>query len=163
MMEFSVGDRVMHPKFGAGQITGEMDRELVDGYRHYFVIKVLGSGATAYVPMGTMGELGVRPVMSSDKLDQVLGTLGSVPSDLSSDYKLRQAGVHEKLETRRPVNVAEAVRDLTWHRKRKHLTQRDEALLNHGKELLATEIALVTDREIPNAYELIDAALSAAA
>ncbi len=162
-MEFSVGDRVMHPRFGAGQITGEVDRELVDGYRHYFVIDVLGSGATAYVPISNMDELGVRPVMSADKLDQVLGTLRSLPTALSSDYKLRQAGVHEKLQTRRPVNVAEAVRDLTGHRERKHLTQRDETLLNHGKELLATEIALVTDEPIPDAYELIDAALGAAA
>ncbi len=26
-MEFSVGDKVMHPNFGAGQITGEQHRD----------------------------------------------------------------------------------------------------------------------------------------
>ena len=41
-MGFSVGDKVMHPKFGAGQITGEEHRELVDGFKHYYVIKVVG-------------------------------------------------------------------------------------------------------------------------
>jgi RNA polymerase-interacting CarD/CdnL/TRCF family regulator len=90
-MGFSVGDKVMHPKFGAGQITGEKHRELVDGFKHYYVINVVGTKATAYVPIRKMDELGVRLVMSSGKLTQVLGTLRSVPSTLSNDYKERQA------------------------------------------------------------------------
>jgi RNA polymerase-interacting CarD/CdnL/TRCF family regulator len=38
-MEFSIGDKGMHPNFGAGQITGEEHRELVDGFKHYNVIE----------------------------------------------------------------------------------------------------------------------------
>jgi CarD family transcriptional regulator len=137
-MGFSVGDKIMHPKFGAGRITGEVHRELVDGFKHYYVIEVLGRGATAYVPVSKMDELGVRMVMSQGKLAQVMGTLRSVPSTLSNDYKQRQAGVNDILITRRPIQVAETVRDLTWHRKRKHLT------------------------EIPDVHEMIDGALKTA-
>ncbi len=161
-MEFSVGDKVMHPRFGAGKITGETHRELVKGFEHYFVIEVIYTGATAYVPMCKMTELGVRRVMSQTKISQVLSILRGMPVVLSSDYKQRQAGVQEKLRTCRPVQVAEAVRDLTWHRERKHLTQKDEALLNQGRELLASEIALATDVQVSDAQETIDTMLQVA-
>jgi CarD family transcriptional regulator len=156
MMKFSIGDKVVHPKFGPGEITGETDRELVAGFEQYYVIKVIRTGATAYIPKRNMTELGVRQVMSRKKIAQVLSILRSMPSVLSSDYKLRQAAVQEKLQTCRPSYVAEAVRDLAWHRKRKRLTQKDEDLLNRGRELLAGEMALATDTQIPDAHEAID-------
>jgi RNA polymerase-interacting CarD/CdnL/TRCF family regulator len=162
-MGFSIGDRVIHPKFGPGQITGEEHRELVGGFKHYYVIKVLGTGATAYIPIRKMEELGVRLIMSWGKVAQVLSTLRSVPSALSNDYRERQAGVQEKLGTCLPIPVAQAVRDLTWRRQCKRLTQKDKALLSRGRELLANEMALATDGEIADAQALIDAALRAAA
>lgn len=161
-MGFSIGDKVMHPSFGAGQITGEDHRELVNGFKHYYVIKVVGRRATAYVPIGKMDELGVRLVMSSGKLMEVLGTLKSTPSTLSNDYKERQEGVQEKLETGLPVPRAEAVRDLTWHEKRRHLTGKDKALLDRGRELLANEMAWATDADVVEVHEMIDVTLRTA-
>jgi len=157
---FSVGDKVMHPRFGAGRITGESHRELVAGYANYFVIEVIGTGATAYVPIQKMDELGVRRVMSTKKLTQVFAILRSIPDPLSSDYKQRQARIEELLKTHQPVTLAEVIRDLTWHKTRKHLTQKDETLLNRGRELLASEMALATDAHIADAQAAIDMALT---
>lgn len=161
-MQFAIGDKVMHPRFGAGEIIGEEHRELVEGFAHYFVINVLTSGATAYVPVGKMQELGVRPVMSRTKLAQVLRTLRGMPRVLSKDYKQRQARIQEMLGTGRPVPVAEVVRDLAWRRKHKNLTQKDEALLARGMDLLASEMAAATDTQILDAREAIDVTLRGA-
>jgi CarD family transcriptional regulator len=161
-MQFSVGNKVMHPKFGAGEITGEEHRELVKGFRHYFVIKILATQGTAYVPVRKMIELGVRPVMSGVKLSQVLDTLRSVPRWLSKDFKERQAWVQEMLETGHPLPIAEAIRDLTYHGRSRHLTQKDEKLLKRGRELLATEMALAANLQVVDAEEAIDAALEVA-
>jgi CarD family transcriptional regulator len=158
-MEFSIGDKVMHPRFGAGTITGEAHRELVEGFEHYYVIHVAETGATAYVPIRMMEDLGVRRVMSRANFAQVFTTLQSTPASLSSDYKERQARVQEKLETRQPIQVAEVVRDLTWHKTRKHLTQKDTTLLNYGRELLASEMALAADSEASDAQAAMDVAL----
>ena len=160
---FSIGDKVMHPRFGAGKITGESHRELVEGYANYFVIEVVGTGATAYVPIQKMDELGVRRVMSAAELAKVMARLCSNPRSLSSDYKRRQARIEELLNTHQPVTVAEVIRDLTWHRRRKHLTQRDEALLNRGRELLASEMALAADAPIADVQATIDAVLTVTA
>jgi CarD family transcriptional regulator len=161
-MQFSLGDKVVHPKFGAGAIVDEKHRELVEGYQHYFVIEILATGATAYVPVDSMSDLGVRRVMSPSKLAQVLATLQGVPIKLSKDYKKRQARVREKLDTAKPIQIAEAVRDLVWRRELKRLTQKDEALLARGIDFLASEMAVATDVPIFDARERIDKTLRGA-
>jgi len=55
--------------------------------------------------------------------------------------------------------VAEAVRDLTWRRRNKRLTQKDEDLLTRGREFLAAEIALATDTQVIDAQATIEDAL----
>jgi CarD family transcriptional regulator len=162
IMIFSVGDKVMHPKYGAGQITGEEHRELVEGFKHYCVIKLLDTGAIAYIPMRKMDELGVRPVMSRPELGCVLETLRGVPCVLSKDFKVRQERIREKLGTCRPILIAEAIRDLTWRKQNARLTKQDENLLRQGRELLAGEIAVATDTQFFDAQEAIDAALKVA-
>jgi CarD family transcriptional regulator len=161
-MGYTIGDKVMHPKFGAGQITGEEHRELVGGFKHYYVIQVLGQTATAYVPVSKMDELGVRLIMSLSNLGRILDILRSVPSVLSDDHRERQARVLEQLETGLPILVAEVIRDLTWRAKLEHLTPKDTTLLNQGREQLANEMALATDAGVKAAHAMIDGTLKTA-
>jgi len=161
-MNFSVGDKVMHPKVGAGQITGVEHRELVQGFEHYYVIKLLSQNSTLYTPISKMNDLGVRLVMSHNKFRRVVDTLRSTPSLLSKNFKQRQGRVREKIDTGLPIELAEVVRDLTYLKEHKRLTKVDQDLLSKGRELLATEMALATDTDVVDILETIDTALSVA-
>lgn len=154
-MEFSVGDNVVHPSYGAGKITSAEQLELVEGFEHYYVIEIEGKGLIVRVPVRKMEELGVRPVMAHSRLKRVLDTLRSAPRLLSTDYKIRQARIKEKLKTGRPLKIAEVVRDLTWQKRRKNLSGTESRLLDRGRELLATEMALVTDTDPAEAQQTI--------
>jgi len=160
-MKFSVGDKVVHPRHGFGQITALERLDLVEGFERYYVITVPDQGLTVRVPVRKMEELGVRPVMSRAKLSRVLETLRDRPRQLSEDYRQRQDWIRERLETGVSLRIAEVVRDLTWHERRGHLTKADSELLTRGRDFLATEIAVVTDAEIPDAKRTIDSALVA--
>jgi CarD family transcriptional regulator len=162
MMHFSIGDKVAHPMHGAGRITGVEHEELVEGFAHYYVVEISGKGLTVFIPMRKVDELGVRPAMCPMELTRVLGMLGSTPQELPEDHKDRQDRILEKLKTGNPMQVAEAVRDLTWHKQLDHLTKADSRLLDRGRELLAAEMALVTDTTVADASEAIGAALTGA-
>jgi CarD family transcriptional regulator len=162
-MELSVGDEVVYPRHGVGRITGMERLDLVEGFERYYVIEIPDKGLTVRVPVRKMDELGLRPVMSRSKLARVLEALRAAPRLLSEDYKQRQAGVRERLETGAPLRIAEVVRDLTWHERRAHLTRADSDLLAWGREFLSAEMALVTGTEVTDARQMIDSALSAVA
>ncbi len=158
-MQFSVGDKVMHPQYGAGKITNIDHRELVEGFEHYYVIELLEPDSILYVPVRKTDDLGIRPVMSQTKVDRVFDTLQGLPHRLAKDYKKRQARLREKISTGRSIKLAEAVRDLAYRRHHDRLTKVDQRLYDRGEELLASEMALATDSSVMDVQEKIQAAL----
>jgi CarD family transcriptional regulator len=161
-MEFSVGDKVIHPGLGAGRITRVEERELLQVSEQYYVIEIPGKGSTVYIPVSRIDDLGLRPAMSKAKLARVLATLRGTPGELPQDPKERREQVQEKLKPTHPMLIAELVRDLTWLRHTAHLTKKDQDLLSRGRDFLAGEIALIKDGEVSEAEREIDDALATA-
>ena len=161
-MQFSVGDKVVHPHHGPGRVASVERRELMDGPKRYYVLDIPGQGLTVHIPVGKADEVGVRLAMSQSRLPRVLSTLRSKPQQLPKDYKERQEEIYEKLRTGRVMQLARVVRDLTWHRARAHLTKKDSDYLKQGQDLLAAEMALVSGDDVSEASELIEATMTAA-
>jgi CarD family transcriptional regulator len=159
-MSYAIGDKVVYPHRGAGTVTGVEHAELVGGFDRYYVIDIPASRLTVRVPVNKVDDLGVRPVASQRRLVHVLDLLGEAPAELPDDYKQRQLAVREKMDTGRAAPLAEVVRDLLWREEQAHLTRVDRRLLDEARELLAAEVALITDQDMPEAHEAIDTALA---
>ena len=161
-MSFSVGDKVVHPQHGPGSIAGIESRELLDGTKRYYVIQMPGQGLTVHMPVRTADEGGMRLAISRSRLPWVLSMLRGRPRSLPKDYKERQEQIGAQLRTGRVLQLAKVVRDLSWHRKRAHLTKTDSEYLRHGRDFLAAEMALVSGDAVADASKLIDATMTAA-
>ena len=161
-MAFAIGDKVVHPKIGAGTVTGTGDRELIGGFKSYYVIEIPAWDSTVYVPAQTADELGLRPVSTPEVIANVLDMLADRPHRLPGDAKERQEQVEVKLGTGRPLLVAEVLRDLAWHKSAARLNQRDEMLMARGRKLLASEIAVVLEIGVEEAYGVMDGAVQVA-
>jgi len=161
-MQFSVGDRVVHPHHGPGRIASVERKEFMDGAKRYYVVEIPGQGLTVYIPVRRADEVGVRPAMPLSRFPKVLRKLRSNPRRLPDDYKERQEQIIEQLRTGRVMQLARVIRDLTWHKERAHLTRKDSDCLKQGQGLLAAEMALVSGDEVSEARELIDSTMAAA-
>jgi CarD family transcriptional regulator len=161
-MEFSVGDNVVHPHHGPGRIAGVERKVLLDVEKRYYVIEMPVRALTVHVPVRKAGEAGMRPAMPRSRLLQILRTLSGSPSHLPRDYRERQEEIWDKLKTRRVMQLARVVRDLTWHRERAHLTRKDSDYLKQRQQLLAAEMALVSGSDVSESIDLIDSTLAAA-
>jgi CarD family transcriptional regulator len=159
-MAFAVGDKIVHPGIGAGEIVGTKHQEFVEGFERYYVIEIPARESTVYIPVRKMDDVGVRPIISPAEADHVLETLSATAKELPQAYKERQAQIEEKLGSGCPVEIAEAVRDLAWRKHVAHLTKTDKKLLRRGRTLLAGELALVTDDSVDDVNEVIDGALT---
>ena len=159
-MQFAVGDKVVHPHHGPGQITAIEHKEFMHGMEYYYVIDIPTQGLTLHIPKHRMEEIGVRLAMPQTQFDGVLDILRSRPDQLPQDHKERQEQILEKLKTGQPTELAEAVRDLAWYQKLSHLTKRDTDYMDRGRKLLAAEMALVANTEIADANETIESTLT---
>jgi len=158
--QFSIGDKVVHPVHGSGLITGVEHQELVEGFEHYYVLEIADKGLTVFVPMRKADELGVRPAASRAELVHILAILNGKPQGLPEDHRERQRRIQEKLTSGSLIQVAEVVRNLAWKEWHGRLTMADSRLRGQGRDLLAAEMALVTDTAVADANEVIDAALA---
>jgi CarD family transcriptional regulator len=159
-MQFSVGDKVVHPHHGPGRVTSIEHREFLDGKKRYYVIEIPVGELTVYVPRRKADQVGVRAAMSRAKLRRMLDELASKPQRLAEDYRERQERTWEKLRTGRVMQIAQAIRDLTWHKQRAHLTKKDSELLAQGTARLAAEMALVLGTEVTDMEKIIDDTLA---
>jgi CarD family transcriptional regulator len=154
-MKFSVGDWVVHPEQGTGQITDKEQLDLVKGFKSYYKLEILDTNLVVHVPIREVEALGIRPIMSRDRLARVLAILGSKPRQLSTAFKTRQARLQKKLKTGQPLRIAEVIRDLTWRKRNANLSAGDVTLLELGQDLLTTEIAAVPNTEPTKARQAI--------
>ena len=161
-MQFSEGDKVVHPHRGPGRIVSVERKELMDGPKRYYVIDIPGQALTVQIPVRRALDAGMRPAMPRSRLLQVMRTLRSTPRHMPKDYRERQEETWEQLKTGRAMQLARVVRDLTWHRERAHLTRTDYDRLKQGRDLLAAEMALVSGDDVSDASKLINATMTAA-
>ena len=159
-MRFSVGDKVVHPHRGPGRIIDVERQSFQDVAKRYYVIDMPASALTVRIPVRKVDEVGLRPAMTREKVESVLGILHGRPRGLPADYKERQENVREKIHAARPIPMAEAVRDLTWHGRSAHLTKTDTELLKVVQDFLAAEMALASDTKVSEAIETIELALT---
>ncbi len=161
-MQFMVGDKVVHPRYGPGRITSIASRDLEEGAPRYYVIEIPGQGLTVHMPVLKSGDTGMRPAMSASRLPRVLSMLRGRPHLLPEDFHERQEHMWATLRTGGVMQLASVVRDLTWYRQCAHLTAKDTDYLRQGRDLLAAEMALVSGDAVSDAGRLIDATLTAA-
>jgi len=162
-MQFSVGDKVIHPQYGPGLITNIVGSEPSDTERRYYVIEIPRKGMTVHTPVSMAGALGVRLAMSHSRSRRILEMLGGRPHPLPEDFRARHDMLWERLGTGQELQLAGMVRDLTWRQKLTHLTKKDSDLLRKAMDLLTSEMALVSGDTVSEVRETIGAALSAAA
>jgi CarD family transcriptional regulator len=137
---FNVGDKVIHPAYGAGTIVTIEEKQVGEQQRTYYIIELLTQAGTLMVPVARADELGLRPPVKQP--EQVLDVLTSEPTMLSSDHRERQELISTDLRSGDVRKISEAVRDLAYREREERLTEADQKLYRQAQGFLAGEIAL---------------------
>ena len=156
---FDIGDKVVHPTYGAGQVTGIKKQDLLEQYHRYYIIDLAVDHRTLMIPVSKAEEIGLRSISQQAALSQVWHTLGAAAETLPDDYKRRQERIQEKLKTGDAIRVAEVIRDLYALKRGDHLTSFDTKLLERAQQFLACEVALVEGVQVSEANRMISETL----
>ena len=111
-LSLEVGDLVVYPTYGVGQIE-EFDTHHIDGGDHQFVIiNFKQDKMKLRIPMDKTANSGLRKLSNKNRLSKALQVLGEAPN-LKKDMWIKRAKEYEKnINSGDPVLIAEVVRDL---------------------------------------------------
>lgn len=160
-MQYEVGEIVVHPAHGTGEIVALEEQEVVEGYTKYCVIFFPENKLKIRIPMLRIEDVGLRDVMSSSTYSQILDTLGREPQQLPQDFKERREMLQEIVSSGYPIKVAKAIRELTWRSYSKPLNRSDAEMLSEARHRLIQEMALATGQGDKEINAVVDLALKA--
>lgn len=144
-MMFKIGDIAVYPGHGVGNIESIEAKKISGGAtQKFYVIRVLGSGATIMVPVDNEKAVGLRKVVNKDTVLKVYAILKE-RSDMSADkqtWNRRYREYMEKVKTGCVMEVAKVFRDLYLLKTDKELSFGERRMLDTAKNLLVKELSI---------------------
>ena len=109
---FKVGDTVVYPSHGVGQITSEETQIIGGNQISVFVISLDKDKLTLRVPIKRADAVGLRQLCSKEHISKMVFTLKSKPKSAKGMWSKRAQEYEAKINSGDVVQIAEVVRDL---------------------------------------------------
>lgn len=155
MSEFQIGDKVVYPGRGVAEIVGIDNKEINATLCAFYVLKVLGSDLQVMVPRDKADQVGLRPVASTEEIEEVFELLKDPDVRIDKQtWNRRSRGFLEKIRTGSLFDVAEVFRDLYRLKSTKPLSFGEKELLEKVRTLMVREMA--TARQCPESAVVTD-------
>lgn len=158
---FGVGDKVIYPGHGVGEITKVVNKSIGGQELSFLEIELQdGKGTKIMVPESRTKEVGLRHPLSQDLLSKVYEILREKDCKVEvTTWNRRYRDYSQKLRSGSLFDVAEVLRDLNVIRGGKELSFGEKKMLESARALLASEIAVIKMRSEDKVLGEIDSLL----
>jgi len=158
-IEFEVGDNVVYPHHGAGQVVKKEDKNILGEVRQYLTIKILHNDMTVMVPCENAGKAGLRRVIDEETVKKVLAVLSDDVSEMPKNWNRRFKHNRDKIKTGDIYELAEVVRNLAIREQDKGLSTGEKQMYTRAKKILASELMYALEKTEDEAEEYLDGIL----
>ena len=144
---FKVGDKVVYPGHGVGQITSIKTKSVADTEQQFLDITIIDSGMKIMVPASQLESVGLRRVVDKKSLDKVYEILKERrPKMDTQTWNRRFREYSQKIKTGSVFEIAQVLRDLSVLSAEKELSFGEKKMLDMAQGLLVSEIAIAKSR-----------------
>ena len=158
--EFTVGEKVVHPWYGAGTVVQVRQGRKSEGHEKYYVIDIPGLDLTVHLPVEAAQEVGLRQPVSMSAMNRALDILSSPPAELPKDYRERHSVIVASMQNGEITSLAQVIRDLAALQSKKPLSVLESNLFSKAKRQLASELAMVTGEALAEALQRVEKTLA---
>lgn len=156
-MEFSVGQKVVYPGHGVGQILTIESKEIASRTISFYMVRIIESGVTVMVPLDKVDNVGLRPTADDKEIEQVYTMLKKKEIVVEqTTWNRRYREYMEKIKTGSIFEICEVVRDLCVIRQDKVLSFGEKKMLELAKGLLVKELAIAEGSDEPSVEAQIE-------
>ncbi|MFZ5796801.1 MAG: CarD family transcriptional regulator, partial [Thermodesulfobacteriota bacterium] len=145
---FAEGDMAVYPAHGVGVIQAIETKTIGGVDQTFYVMRILDNDMTIMIPTGNCRNVGLRSIISSQEVDQVLHILRERDIQISSQtWNRRYRDYMDKIKTGSAFEVAVVLRDLYLLSDDKELSYGERKMMDTAKNLLIKEISLARNED----------------
>ncbi len=153
---YEIGDHVVYPHHGAGQVIKKEEKSILGETREYLTIKILHNDMTVMVPCENAGKAGLRRVIDEDTVKKVLAVLTDDVSEMPKNWNRRFKHNRDKIKTGDIYELAEVVRNLAVREQDKGLSTGEKQMYTRAKKILASEMMYALEKTEDEAEAYLD-------
>ncbi|MDP4692461.1 MAG: CarD family transcriptional regulator [Ilumatobacteraceae bacterium] len=157
---FKKGDTVIYPQHGACIVHGIKKMKAFGSTQEYLILKTVINEMTLSVPTSRASEVGVRPPVSPDELEDLVSVLSKADPRVPSNWSRRFKNHQEKLKSGDVYQVAEVVRNLAARNRDASLSAAERTMYDRARINLISEIAPALKVSTDDAEIFLDEALA---
>jgi CarD family transcriptional regulator len=159
-LRFKKGDTVIYPQHGACVVQGTKKMDAFGEKREYLVLQTVIYEMTLKVPVEKAEEVGIRPPVSPDELEDLVAVLAKPDPRVPSNWSRRFKNHQEKLKSGDVYQVAEVVRNLAARNRDASLSAAERTMYEKARLNLVSEISPALKVSSEAAEEYLDGALA---
>jgi len=158
-VKFKKGDTVIYPQHGACIVVGTKKMEAFGSSQEYLILKTVINEMTLSVPTSKAEEVGVRPPVNPDELEDLVSVLSKSDPRVPSNWSRRFKNHQEKLKSGDVYQVAEVVRNLAARNRDASLSAAERTMYDRARINLISEIAPALKVSAEEAEQYLNEAL----
>ncbi|MBG7606149.1 MAG: CarD family transcriptional regulator [Actinobacteria bacterium] len=159
-MKFKKGETVIYPQHGACVVQGTKKMEFFGEKQEYLILKTVINEMTLKVPISSTEDVGVRPPVSADELEDLVSVLAKPDPRVPSNWSRRFKNHQEKLKSGDVYQVAEVVRNLAARNRDASLSAAERTMYERARVNLISEISPALKVSAEDAEVYLDDALA---
>ena len=149
ILKWHVGDRVVYPSHGVGEIVAIESNELFGPGAKVYVLELIQSPRRVTIATDKAENGALRPVVSSEIANQIIDSLKEPPpASKSVPWTKRQRILNDKLASTSLQDVADVVRELYHLKNIKDLSFSQRRLFDTGISLIVQELSIALNRPV---------------
>ena len=157
---FNIGDKIVYPMHGAGEIVAIEEREILGDVHKYYIMRLPINDLKVMVPVKNAKEIGVRDISDADTMEKVLKALSSEEEfSMPKNWNRRYRYNLDKIKSGDLMEIADVVRSLESLDREKSLSTGERKILNEAKQIIVSEMVLVFEKNVEEVTKLIDDAI----
>ena len=158
-IEFNVGETVVYPKHGVGEIIKIETMEVANIKTVFYVVKMEQSKLIIRVPIEKQEEVGLRKISSKKIINEVYEVLKLKPKIRRIMWSRRAQEYDTKIFSGDPIRISEVVRDLFRKNTQAEQSYSERQMFQIAIERPARELAAVEKTDYFQSTEKIESIL----
>lgn len=157
---YHIGDKVVHPMYGAGVVESIVQKTVDNVVRDYYVLQLPNRSMVVMIPTENCEEIGVRPVVDEVQADRVLAAIPDIQVEMTANWNHRYRENMERMKSGDLLEVATVIKGLTMRDQKRGLSTGERKMLRSARQILISEIVLSKSASYESVEEELDTALT---
>ena len=141
-----IGDRIVYPMHGAGEVTEIEENEVGGVTKSYYIMQLPMGSLKLMLPVDKIKEIGLREVIDKSQLGEVEKVLSGESDDAVGSWNKRYHATLDRLKTGDILEVAAVARNISRQNVKRKISSGEARLMELSRQILISELVYVLDK-----------------